>query len=31
VVGLFAALKRLLNYLKRVLSGKAADETTQQG
>jgi uncharacterized membrane-anchored protein len=31
VVGLFAALKRLVNYLKRVLSGKAADETTQQG
>jgi uncharacterized membrane-anchored protein len=31
VVGLFAALKRLFNYLKRVLSGKAADETTQQG
>jgi uncharacterized membrane-anchored protein len=31
VVGLFAMLKRLVNYLKRVLSGKAADETTQQG
>jgi uncharacterized membrane-anchored protein len=31
VVGLLAALKRLINYLKRVLSGKAADETTQQG
>jgi uncharacterized membrane-anchored protein len=31
VVGLFAMLKRFFNYLKRVLSGKAADETTQQG
>jgi uncharacterized membrane-anchored protein len=31
VLGLLAMLKRLVNYLKRVLSGKAADETTQQG
>ena len=31
VLGLIAMLKRLLNYLKRVLTGKAADETTEQG
>lgn len=31
VLGLVAMLKRLVNYLKRVLSGKAADETPQQG
>jgi uncharacterized membrane-anchored protein len=31
VLGLIAMLKRLVNYLKRVLSGKAADETAEPG